>query len=143
MDLLKSKIKLEEVNEEKEIMEELLVYEINRIIKPIYKKTISSYYNIKISIRIFNKDDYQLFRGLRCVEIWETNDNAYAKNYVFPISFLKIKGEKRLKIAFENIKTKEIERKTKIEAMQKKENKKENERRERKEYLRLKRKFNK
>ena len=143
-DIIKLNEEYRKLIQQTEHKKKSLISEINKIIKPIWKYTINNFNDIYIHTTTIDKNYNNLFKGLQCIVISETDKwDKYSQEYVFPISFLKIKNEKILKKTFKDIKEKqkeiEIEEKTKY----KKEQKTLIEKNEKKEYKRLKRKFNK
>lgn len=122
-----------------------MVAEINRVVKPMYKKLVNASYNISLEVKHFNEKEYGLnyFTGMDIIEIQETDDEYdHSECYIVPAIFFKkhssqiAKSFRKLK---ENFKIKQLEYKE-IEEAKWAETKRKADRRV---YLRLKRKFEK
>lgn len=98
MDIIQINKKYIKLKEQTETTKETLCEEINKIIKPLFKATVSDCNNISVNIRTLDKDLYHYLRNIECIEIWETGkgDSEHAIYFVFPVSFLKINNTKKL-----------------------------------------------
>jgi hypothetical protein len=145
MNILKLQKQFETLQEKSEKVKNKMVAEINRVVKPMYKKLVDASYNISLRAMHFNEKEYGLnyFTDMDVIEIRETDDEYdHSEYFIVPAIFFK-KHSSQIARSFrelkENFKIKQFEYK-KIEETKWAETKRKADRRE---YLRLKRKFEK
>lgn len=143
MDILKLSQKHTKLQEESDEIKRKLVSELNIYIRPMYNRMISDNWDIRIERKILDKNLYHYLAGYDVLEIWETDlhgDSEYAASYLIPISILK---DKTIAKTHKEIQAKFKQKQKEWEKERIKKAKEYKEEHDKKEFKRLKRKFNK
>ena len=142
--------KFEEANTNAKRLKEEMIKEINRIVilsddRKHNKDISSSDHELIISKKKIDEDlIYCAFRGLECFEIHEYSKDGdnFLNSFCFPVYFSELTDEE-IKMETKRLTEKCLKDKKELIKKQKEENKIKYEEKEKREYLRLKKKFGK